>query len=197
MQGQSFACSIQQKPSPTASNSATRPVSRSTCKLSKNPAKTKKAPMDELWSAAKVCRVANVMRRTRSRSSWVIRLQKSIPAFGIRHTLELRIASETLSCTQSRVENEHDKSRVPSNTINQKENYRSPTGDKKASKWFGTRRSFAFSVGFERTKLLILKAVVGAKGFEPSNSWSRTKYLNPINALSGVAYGTGSVISPS
>ena len=24
--------------------------------------------MDELWSAAKVCRVANVMRRTRSRS---------------------------------------------------------------------------------------------------------------------------------
>ena len=74
--------------------------------------------MGELWSAAKVCRVANVMR---SRSSWVIRFQKSIPAYGIRHTLELRIASETLSCTQSRIENEHDKSGVPSNTINQKE----------------------------------------------------------------------------
>src|SRR5258708_36889493 len=38
--------------------------------------------------------------------------------------------------------------------------------------------------------------LVGAKGFEPSSSWSRTKYLNPINALSGVAYGIGSVISP-
>jgi len=30
-----------------------------------------------------------------------------------------------------------------------------------------------------------------------TTSWSRTKYLNPINALSGVAYGTRSVISPS
>jgi hypothetical protein len=39
--------------------------------------------------------------------------------------------------------------------------------------------------------------VVGANGFEPSTSWSRTKYLNPINALSGVAYGTRSIISPS
>src|SRR5258708_1175966 len=38
--------------------------------------------------------------------------------------------------------------------------------------------------------------MVGAKGFEPSTSWSRTKYLNPINGLSGVAYGTRSVISP-
>jgi len=38
--------------------------------------------------------------------------------------------------------------------------------------------------------------MVGAKGFEPSTSWSRTKYLNPINALSGVAYGTRTVISP-
>jgi hypothetical protein len=38
--------------------------------------------------------------------------------------------------------------------------------------------------------------MVGAKGFEPSTSWSRTKYLDPINALSGVAYGTRSVISP-
>jgi hypothetical protein len=46
-------------------------------------------------------------------------------------------------------------------------------------------------------KLLVLKEMVGANGFEPSTSWSRTKYLNPINALSGVAYGTRSVISPS
>ena len=38
--------------------------------------------------------------------------------------------------------------------------------------------------------------LVGAKGFEPSTSWSRIKYLNPINALSGVAYGIGSLISP-
>src|SRR6266481_7640054 len=34
------------------------------------------------------------------------------------------------------------------------------------------------------------KEVVGAKGFEPSTSWSRTRHLNPINALFGVAYGT-------
>jgi hypothetical protein len=38
--------------------------------------------------------------------------------------------------------------------------------------------------------------MVGAKGFEPSTSWSRTRHLNPINALSGVAYGTRSVIFP-
>ena len=38
--------------------------------------------------------------------------------------------------------------------------------------------------------------VVGAKGFEPSTSWSRTKYLSPINALSGVAYGTRNTIPP-
>jgi hypothetical protein len=37
--------------------------------------------------------------------------------------------------------------------------------------------------------------MVGAKGFEPSTSWSRTKSLNPINALSGVAYGTQTFIS--
>ena len=41
-----------------------------------------------------------------------------------------------------------------------------------------------------------LKILVGAKGFEPSTSWSRTKYLNPINAVSGVAYGARNVISP-
>jgi hypothetical protein len=44
-------------------------------------------------------------------------------------------------------------------------------------------------------KLLVLK-VVGAIGFEPTASWSRTRCLNPINALSGVAYGTRIVISP-
>ncbi len=47
-----------------------------------------------------------------------------------------------------------------------------------------------------RRKLMILREVVGAKGFEPSTSWSRTMNLNPINALSGVAYGTSSLISP-
>src|SRR6266481_5361169 len=45
-------------------------------------------------------------------------------------------------------------------------------------------------------KLLVLKEMVGANGFEPSTSWSRTRHLNPINALFGVAYGTRSVISP-
>src|SRR6266481_377931 len=40
------------------------------------------------------------------------------------------------------------------------------------------------------------KRLVGANGFEPSTSWSRTRHLNPINALFGVAYGTRSVISP-
>ena len=38
--------------------------------------------------------------------------------------------------------------------------------------------------------------MVGAKGFEPSTSWSRTKYQNPINVLIGVAYGTRNVVSP-
>src|SRR5258707_12115228 len=41
-----------------------------------------------------------------------------------------------------------------------------------------------------------IKRLVGANGFEPSTFWSRTRHLNPINALSGVAYGTRSVISP-
>jgi hypothetical protein len=38
--------------------------------------------------------------------------------------------------------------------------------------------------------------MVRANGFEPSTSWPRTRHLNPINALSGVAYGARSVISP-
>jgi len=49
---------------------------------------------------------------------------------------------------------------------------------------------------FVWSKSLILKEVVGAKGFEPSTSWSRTMKLNSINASSGVAYGTRSVNSP-
>src|SRR6267143_3738856 len=43
---------------------------------------------------------------------------------------------------------------------------------------------------------LYTKRLVGANGFEPSTSWSRTRHLNPINALFGVAYGTRSVIPP-
>ena len=41
-----------------------------------------------------------------------------------------------------------------------------------------------------------IQDIVGANGFEPSTSWSPTKSLNPINALSGVAYGTRDLISP-
>jgi len=52
-------------------------------------------------------------------------------------------------------------------------------------------------VGRSRILCRQFRKVVGAKGFEPSTSWSRTKSLNPINALSGVAYGTGALISPS
>jgi hypothetical protein len=37
--------------------------------------------------------------------------------------------------------------------------------------------------------------VVGAKGFEPSTSWSRTMKTNSINALLGIAYGTRAFIS--
>src|SRR6266568_2880401 len=55
--------------------------------------------------------------------------------------------------------------------------------------WPCTRRSLDF-------RILYSKRLVGANGFEPSTSWSRTRHLNPINALSGVAYGTRSVISP-
>jgi hypothetical protein len=38
--------------------------------------------------------------------------------------------------------------------------------------------------------------MVGANGFEPSTSWSRTNHVNPITLYLGVAYGTRSVISP-
>ena len=38
--------------------------------------------------------------------------------------------------------------------------------------------------------------MVGASGFEPPTSWSRTMNTNSINALSGVAYGTRSLVSP-
>jgi len=51
-------------------------------------------------------------------------------------------------------------------------------------------RSFTYS------KLLVSKEVVGANGFEPSTSWSRTSASQILNALSGVAYGTESLISP-
>ena len=55
--------------------------------------------------------------------------------------------------------------------------------------WPCTRRSMDF-------RILYTKRLVGANGFEPSTSWSRTRCLNPINALLGVAYGTRSLISP-
>jgi len=38
--------------------------------------------------------------------------------------------------------------------------------------------------------------MVGASGFEPPASWSRTDRVNPITLYCGVAYGTRSVISP-
>ena len=38
--------------------------------------------------------------------------------------------------------------------------------------------------------------LVGASGFEPPSSWSGTMKSNSINALSGVAYGTKSHVSP-
>jgi hypothetical protein len=38
--------------------------------------------------------------------------------------------------------------------------------------------------------------VVGAKGFEPSTSWSRTRATKILNALPGVAYGIQSLVSP-
>jgi hypothetical protein len=37
--------------------------------------------------------------------------------------------------------------------------------------------------------------VVGAKGSEPSTSWSRTNHVNPITLCPGLAYGIRSVIS--
>ena len=38
--------------------------------------------------------------------------------------------------------------------------------------------------------------MVGASGFEPPTSWSRTNHVNPITLYLGVAYGTWRVISP-
>jgi len=42
---------------------------------------------------------------------------------------------------------------------------------------------------FPFCKLLILKELVGAKGFEPSTSWSRARVAKILDALSGVASG--------
>jgi len=41
-------------------------------------------------------------------------------------------------------------------------------------------------------KLLILREVVGAKGFEPSTSWSRTRNKNHLSRCPGVSYGSSS-----
>ena len=38
--------------------------------------------------------------------------------------------------------------------------------------------------------------MVGASGFEPPTSWSRTNQFNPITLYLGVAYGTAGLISP-
>jgi hypothetical protein len=68
----------------------------------------------------------------------------------------------------------------------------------------GIRARNSWTVGRDRHDLLqvpvrIRVQFIGENGrgerFEPSTSWSRTKSLNPINALSGVAYGTQTFIS--
>jgi hypothetical protein len=41
----------------------------------------------------------------------------------------------------------------------------------------------------KRGKLLILREMVGAKGFEPSTSWSRNSISKTLKAFPGVAYG--------
>jgi hypothetical protein len=55
-------------------------------------------------------------------------------------------------------------------------------------------------IRFEESSVKLLRVkgfeVVGAKGFEPSTSWSRTMKTNSINALSSVAYGTRGRVSP-
>src|SRR3984893_16007966 len=56
--------------------------------------------------------------------------------------------------------------------------------------------NFVGNSGIMSNPMKIREKVVGAKGFEPSTSWSRTRHLNPINALFGVAYRTTGVISP-
>jgi hypothetical protein len=42
----------------------------------------------------------------------------------------------------------------------------------------------------------LLKRMVGASGFEPPASWSRTSTAQILSALSGVAYGRRTLISP-
>src|SRR5229473_1309394 len=60
----------------------------------------------------------------------------------------------------------------------------------------GTQKNLQLKQNFLRKVVIPQGKLVGANGFEPSTSWSRTRQLNPINALYGVAYGTRSVISP-
>jgi hypothetical protein len=42
---------------------------------------------------------------------------------------------------------------------------------------------------FTCPKLLVSKEVVGAKGFEPSTSWFRTRDKNDLSRCVGVSYG--------
>src|SRR5260370_28654235 len=60
----------------------------------------------------------------------------------------------------------------------------------------GTQKNLQLKQNFLRKVVIPQGKLVGANGFEPSTSWSRTRHLNPINALYGVAYGTRSVIPP-
>lgn len=40
------------------------------------------------------------------------------------------------------------------------------------------------------------KRVIEGNRFEPLTAWTCTRNINSINALSGVAYGTRSLVSP-
>jgi len=66
------------------------------------------------------------------------------------------------------------------------------SGFEQQTSWPRTRRSSDFRV----LQVAASKEVVGASAFEPPTSWSRTMNTNSINALSGVAYGTRSLVSP-
>ncbi len=59
-----------------------------------------------------------------------------------------------------------------------------------------SKRSVCRSNRRRKSRSHVSLGVVGANGFEPSTSWSRTMKSNSINALSGVAYGTRSLVPP-
>ena len=130
-------------------------------------------------------------------------LPKTNPWLESRHAYNCESRPGTLSCTPC--DRKRMQSGVRSNTVDQKENNRTMTEDKTESRWFCARRSFAFSAGFGRGKLLISKEWSGRldlnqrpPGPEPG-ALARLRYAPTVHAngnSSCVDYKNNTVLPP-